>query len=165
MNKSLDVPYHVAVVMDGNRRWARQRNLPDINGHKAGVEKIKELVKAASKTGVKHLTFWAFSTENWSRSKDFLKDIFWLFRHVLNDRKDFFEELTKNGGRIHILGDISKFPKDIREKINEYLTETPATEKTIDINFALNYGGRDELLRASERSSKKAFRQEKLPRN
>lgn len=142
------IPNHVAIIMDGNRRWARSCGLKDIEGHKKGVDRIKELVKYAAKIGVKSITFWAFSTENWSRDQSFLKDIFWLFRHVLNDRKDFFEDLVKSGGQLHILGDISKFPKDIVEKINSYLALPGPKKKIIDVNIALNYGGRDELIRA-----------------
>ncbi len=141
------IPNHVAIIMDGSRRWARSRGLKEIEGHKKGVDRIKELVGYAAKTGVKSITFWAFSTENWTRDQRFLKDIFWLFRHVLNDRKDFFDDLVKSGGQVHILGDIGKFPKDIVEKINEHLSRPGPKKKIIDVNIALNYGGRDELIR------------------
>lgn len=142
------IPNHVAIIMDGSRRWARSHGLEEIEGHKKGVERIKELVEYAAKIGVKSITFWAFSTENWTRDQSFLKDIFWLFRHVLNERKDFFEDLVKSGGQLHILGDIGKFPKDIVEKINSYLSLPGPKKKIIDVNFALNYGGRDEIIRA-----------------
>ncbi|MCL5004049.1 MAG: polyprenyl diphosphate synthase [Patescibacteria group bacterium] len=151
------IPAHVAIIMDGNRRWAKARGLKEIEGHKRGVERIKELVKFAAKTGIKSVTFWAFSTENWSRSKSFLRDILWLFRHVLNERQDFFEELTQSGGEVHILGDISKFPKDIVKKINFYLREPGPKDKIIDVNIALNYGGRDELLRAFKKIVAKGY--------
>lgn len=144
----LKIPTHVAIIMDGNRRWAKAQGLADIEGHKKGVDRIKELVAYAAKVGVKSITFWAFSTENWSRSQNFLNDIFWLFRHVLNERKDFFDDLSQSGGQIHILGDLSRFPPDIVAKINDYLQEPGPAEKIIDVNIALNYGGRDELLRA-----------------
>ena len=147
LSKDQKTPAHVAIIMDGNRRWARQHDLKEIEGHKKGVDRIKELVKYATKIGVKSITFWAFSTENWTRDRSFLKDIFWLFRHVLNDRKDFFDDLVKSGGQIHILGNISKFPKDIVEKVNNYLSLPGPRKKVIDVNFALNYGGRDELIR------------------
>ena len=147
-SKNIKTPAHVAIIMDGNRRWARQNGLKEIEGHKKGVDRIKELVEYAAKTGVKSITFWAFSTENWTRDQSFLKDIFWLFRHVLNNRKDFFDDLTGSGGRIHVLGDIARFPKDIVEKINDYLKQPGSAKELIDVNFALNYGGRDELTRA-----------------
>lgn len=145
--KILRIPKHVAVIMDGNRRWAKERALEAIEGHKLGVERIKELVQSAAEKGVKSITFWAFSTENWTRDKNFLKDIFRLFRHVLNERRDFFNDLVESGGQIHILGDVSKFPRDIVDKINDYLREPGPKEKLIDVNIALNYGGRDELVR------------------
>lgn len=141
-------PKHVAIIMDGNRRWARNRGLAEIEGHRKGVERIKELVQYAAKTGIKSITFWAFSTETWTRNPNYLDGLFSLFRHVLNDRKDFFDELINSGGKIHILGDVSKFPADIVNKIGEYLKLPGPTEKIIDVNIALNYGGRDELLRA-----------------
>lgn len=142
------IPNHVAIIMDGNRRWARQNGLREIEGHKKGVDRIKELAKYAAEIGIKSITFWAFSTENWNRDQSFLKDIFWLFRHVLNEKTEFFDYLVKNGGQLRILGDISKFPTDIVEKINNYLSLPGPKKKIIDINFALNYGGRDELIRA-----------------
>ena len=148
LSKDLKIPTHVAIIMDGNRRWARSHGFKDIEGHKKGVERIKELVKYTARLGVKSITFWAFSTENWTRDRSFLKDIFWLFRHVLNEREDFFDDLVKSGGQIHILGDINKFPKDIVKKINNYLSLPGPKKKTINVNFALNYGGRDELIRA-----------------
>lgn len=142
------VPTHVAIIMDGSRRWAAEKNLKEIEGYQKGVGRIKELVRRAAEVGVRSITFWAFSTENWTRDKNFLKDIFWLFRHVLNNRRDFFDDLTRSGGRIHVLGDLSKFPKDIVEKINDYLKLPGPAKKLIDVNIALNYGGRDELVRA-----------------
>lgn len=153
---------HVAIIMDGNRRWARERGLPEIEGHKKGVERIKELVEYAAEIGVKSITFWAFSTENWTRSGSFLQDILGLFRHVLNERKDFFDDLVKNGGQVHILGDVSKFPKDIVKKINEYLVRPGPKEKLIDVNIALNYGGRDELLRAFKKIVQEGHTQDEI---
>ena len=95
------IPNHVAIIMDGSRRWARSRGLKEIEGHKK-VSIVLKLVGYAAKTGVKSITFWAFSTENWTRDQRFLR-YFWLFRHVPNDRKDFFDDLVKSGGQVHIL--------------------------------------------------------------
>lgn len=148
LNENPKIPQHVAIIMDGNRRWSRSHQVTDIEGHRKSVDRIRELVEYAAKIGVKSITFWAFSTENWSRGQDFLDDIFSLFRHVLGERKDFFEDLTKNGGQLHILGDVSKFPADIVSKIKDYLKKPGPPKKIIDVNIALNYGGRDELLRA-----------------
>lgn len=141
------IPSHVAIIVDGNRRWSAQKGRPTLEGHRQGVVRIKELIKVAAEKGVRSITFWAFSTENWTRNQKFISDIFSLFRQVL-DQRDFFEEMIKSGGQIHILGDISRFPQDIADKINQYLKEPGPQKKIIDVNIALNYGGRDELLRA-----------------
>lgn len=142
------LPRHVALIMDGNRRWARARGSKEIEGHFRSIERVKEIVEESIRRGVKNLTFWAFSTENWRRHHAFINDIFSVFRFVLEKRTSFFEELTQNGGHLHILGDVTKFPQDIVQKIGAYLKEPAPVKKTIDVNFALNYGGRDELLRA-----------------
>lgn len=160
-NATTKIPAHVAVIMDGNRRFAEQNNLPEIEGHKKGVERIKELVAYAGQIGIRSITFWAFSTENWTRGRQFLDEIFSLFRQTLRNR-NFFDELTRNGGQIHILGDISKFPQDIVEKINRYLKEPPPSDKKIDVNIALNYGGRDELLRAFKKIVAQGFKSEEI---
>lgn len=152
------VPAHVAIIMDGNRRWAREKGLKDIEGHQRAVEKIKELVEQAARNGVKHITFWAFSTENWSRNKEFLSEIFWLFRSVLDRKSGLFDNLQRNGGQLHILGDVSKFPEDIHRQITNYLKEPGPGNKVIDVNFALNYGGRDELVRAVRKMVEKGYR-------
>lgn len=146
-SKETNLPLHVAIIMDGNRRWARQRGLPEIEGHREGARKIKPIVEKALEFGVKHLTFWAFSTENWKRSQAFLGAIMTVFREFLLKR-DLFEELKSKGGQVHIFGDLLKFPPDIQDKLNERLVNNRPIEKKIDINFALNYGGREEILRA-----------------
>lgn len=147
-NENPKIPQHVAIIMDGDRRWSHSHNVEEIEGHKRSVDRIRELVEYAAKIGVKSITFWAFSTENWGRSQSFLNDLFSLFRHVLFQQKDFYEDLTQSGGRMHVLGDLSKFPADIVNKVNEYLNLPGPSKKIIDVNIALNYGGRDELLRA-----------------
>lgn len=156
-NETLKIPSHIAIVMDGNRRWAQEKGLKEIEGHQLGVERIKELVKESAEKGVKSITFWAFSTENWKRSQEFLDDIFELFRYVLENKKEFFDELMGSGGQIHILGDLSKFPTDIAKRINYYLALPQSGKKLIDVNFALNYGGRDELVRAFRKITDKGY--------
>lgn len=161
-NEKIKIPSHVAIIMDGNRRWSRSHSLPEIEGHKKGVERIKELVIYAAEVGVKSITFWAFSTETWTRNQSYLNDLFSLFRHVLNERKDFFDDLVKSGGAVHILGDVSRFPADIVNKINEYLKRPGPAQKIIDVNIALNYGGRDELIRAFKKIVEKGYRAEDI---
>jgi len=163
--EKLKIPQHVAIIMDGNRRWAKEKGLKEIDGHRQGVEKIKELIQAAGEKGVKSITFWAFSTENWKRNQNFLKGIFFLFRNILEKKSEFFDELTSSGGQIHIFGDISKFPPDITRKINNYLSFPPPKRKIIDVNFALNYGGRDELVRAVKKIVEKGYRPSQINEN
>lgn len=147
---NLKIPQHVAIIMDGNRRWAKQRGLPQIEGHRVGADCIKPIVEKAIDLGIKSLTFWTFSTENWKRNEDFLKSIIQVFREFLL-KKNLFEELKSRGGEVHIFGDPSKFPSDIQNKLDEYVKNNKPSSKLIDVNFALNYGGREEILQAVKR--------------
>ena len=147
---NLKIPQHVAIIMDGNRRWAKHRGLAQIEGHRVGADCIKPIVEKAIDLGIKSLTFWTFSTENWKRNEDFLKSIMEVFREFLL-KKNLFEELKSRGGEVHILGDPSKFPSDIQNKLSKYLKDNRPLSKVIDVNFALNYGGREEILQAVRR--------------
>jgi undecaprenyl diphosphate synthase len=143
--KPNNIPDHVAIIMDGNRRWAARKGLGPIEGHKYAAEKaIEPIVENALKKGIKFLTFWAFSTENWRRDKKELEGLFKIFRKGL---KQEIEKLDEKGVRLRVLGDINKFPKDIAQKVLEGAKRT-ADNKKITVSFALNYGGRPELLRA-----------------
>jgi undecaprenyl diphosphate synthase len=141
------IPKHVGLILDGNRRWARERGLAVVEGHRRGVERIEPVVRRCVELGVKHVTFWAFSTENWRRPHEFVSQVMDVFREVLK-RPDLFKSLTKQGGQIHVIGDLSRFPKDIQKMTGAYLAKSKPEPKRIDVNFALNYGGRDEILRA-----------------
>lgn len=140
-----NLPTHVAIIMDGNRRWAKKKGLHYSEGIRKGAEAIKPIVERAGERGIKYITFWALSTENWKRGEDFQQNIFTIFREFLK-RRELFEELKERGGQIHILGDVTEFPRDIQNTINSYLKTNFPTEKKIDVNFALNYGGRAEIL-------------------
>lgn len=141
----MNIPTHIAVIMDGNRRWAKERNLHILEGHKKVADSVLEtLIEHAAKRGVKYMTFWAFSTENWNRSESEVQGIMAIFRHVINKR---WEKLHKKGVRIQIIGDIQKFPRDIRDSLIR-VTEKTKENKTITVIFALNYGGRDEIIRS-----------------
>ncbi|SKA87047.1 Undecaprenyl pyrophosphate synthetase [Caloramator quimbayensis] len=141
MNK---IPKHIAMIMDGNGRWAKKRNLPRSFGHKAGVETIREIVKTCSKLGVKYLTLYAFSTENWKRPAD---EVSTLMNLLVEYLKGELEELNKNNVIINYIGDISALP-DICQK--ELLNSHSKTKYNtgLTLNLALNYGGRDEIIRA-----------------
>jgi len=139
------VPKHIANIMDGNRRWAKERNLPILEGHRKVADDILEpLIEHAANIGVKYMTFWAFSTENWDRAESEVKGIMAIFRHVIGKR---WQRLHEKGVRIRVIGNISKFPSDIKEALVRVIDQTKNNTK-ITVLFALNYGGRDEMLRA-----------------
>lgn len=139
------IPTHIAVMMDGNRRWARERGLPVLEGHRKVANDILEpLIEYAAKQGVKYITLWAFSTENWNRSEQEVRGIMQIFRHVIRKR---WQKLHEKGVRIRVIGDISKFPEDIHSALTKVIKQTKNNTKITTI-FALNYGGRDEILRA-----------------
>jgi len=144
MNKPI-VPKHIAVIMDGNRRWAKERGLGSLEGHKKVAETILEpLIEHAAKRGVRYMTFWAFSTDNWQRSKEEVGGIMSIFRHVIRKQ---WQRLHEKGVKIQVIGDISKFPTDIHDALMDVVEQTK--ENTIiTVVFALNYGGRDEIVRA-----------------
>lgn len=142
------VPKHIAIIMDGNRRWARKHNVSVLAGHKKVADNILEpLVEYAAKQGVKYLTFWAWSTENWQRSTDEIGGIMTIFRRVVSRK---FERLHKKGVRVKIIGDITPFDEDIRNALAKVVEKTK-DNATITTIFALNYGGRDEIVRAVNR--------------
>ncbi len=138
------MPRHVAVIMDGNGRWARQRKLPRFAGHNAGMKSMKEIVRRSSDLGIGHLTVYAFSTENWKRSVEEVSGIFRLL--VIYIDKDL-KELHQNNVRIKILGDYSKLPAEARDRLQKAL-ELTSSNTGLQFNIALNYGGREEILRA-----------------
>lgn len=139
-----NIPEHIAIIMDGNGRWAKKRKLPRTMGHKAGVETIRRVLKEADKLGVKYMTLYAFSTENWKRPKD---EVSALMKLLVQYLRQEINELHKNGVKINVLGDISKLPKECQEEIEKSVIKTQ-NNTGIVMNIALNYGGRDEILRA-----------------
>lgn len=139
------LPRHVAIIMDGNRRWAKRQGLSAVMGHKKvafGV--VEELVERAVELGIPHITFWAFSTENWKRSKVEVGGVLRLFRESLKSQAP---KLVKRGAKLQMIGDMSRFPRDIQAGFGEMM-EASKNNARITVTFALNYGGRDELLRA-----------------
>ncbi len=131
--------------MDGNRRWARERGLPALEGHRWVTDKILDpLIEHAAKRGVKFVTFWAWSTENWERDKKEVEGMMRLFRLVIKRR---WQRLHEKGVRIRVIGDLSKFPADIKKALNDVVEQTK-NNTSITAVFALNYGGRDEIVRA-----------------
>lgn len=139
-----NIPRHIGIIMDGNGRWAKQRKLPRTMGHKAGVETIRKVVKECDRLGVKYLTLYAFSTENWKRPKD---EVDALMRLLIEYLKNEFEELHANQVVINSIGDISKLP-DVCYKELERAYEKTKNNKGLVLNLALNYGGRNEIVDA-----------------
>ncbi|MDW8801031.1 isoprenyl transferase [Clostridium sp. A1-XYC3] len=139
-----NIPKHIAIIMDGNGRWAKERKLPRTMGHKAGVETIRDIVKECSNLGVKYLTLYAFSTENWRRPNEEVNALMNLLVQYL--RKEF-KELNDNNVVINHIGDISKLPVLCQQELLEAYNNTKDNSGLV-LNLALNYGGRDELIRA-----------------
>ncbi|WP_404814392.1 isoprenyl transferase [Clostridium algoriphilum] len=138
------IPKHIAIIMDGNGRWAKERNLPRALGHKAGVEAIRRIVKECNKLGVGYLTLYAFSTENWNRP---LKEVDSLMKLLVEYLKNEFEELNANDVVINSIGNISKLPQICRTELNNAYEKTK-NNKGLTLNLALNYGGRNEIVDA-----------------
>jgi undecaprenyl diphosphate synthase len=138
------IPKHIAIIMDGNGRWAKERNLPRTMGHKAGVETIRPIVKECSRLGVRYLTLYAFSTENWKRPQDEVDAIMNLLVQYLEKE---FGELNKNNVVINSIGETNKLPEQCRKELDKAYEKTK-NNTGLTLNLALNYGGRDDLLHA-----------------
>jgi len=140
---------HVAIIMDGNGRWAKQRHLPRAAGHRRGVEAVRNLVRAAREYGLEALTLYAFSTENWRRSEQEVSTLMGLLkRYILAD----LEEFVANNVRLKIIGDFRKMAPDIVALLEDALARTQANGG-ITLVVALNYGGQDEIARAAARAA------------
>lgn len=142
--EELNIPCHVAVIMDGNGRWAKKRFLPRNFGHKAGAKVVEQICEDAYNLGVKYLTVYAFSTENWKRSVEEVTGIMNLLRSYLID---CIERASKNNMRVRVIGDRSVLDADIVQRIEELEQKTAACDG-LQFTIALNYGGRDEIRRA-----------------
>lgn len=143
----MNVPNHIAIILDGNGRWAKKRGMPRGYGHVKGCENLETICEVAKDLGVKYLTVYAFSTENWKRSKEEVDGLMRLFRSYL---KKCLRIAKKNDMCVRVIGDYSAFDADIRESI-EKLQEFSKDFKTLHFQIALNYGSRDEILRAVNR--------------
>jgi undecaprenyl diphosphate synthase len=142
---------HVAIIMDGNGRWAKQRHLPRAEGHRRGVEAVRRIARAARELGLEALTLFAFSTENWRRSEDEITALMGLMkRFILSD----LEEFKANNVRLRIIGDHTAFPKDVAELVDRALAET-AANSGVTLAVALNYGAQDEIARAAATAAAK----------
>ncbi len=140
-------PDHVAIIMDGNGRWARSKGLPRIMGHRAGAERLREIVEASVRNGVSYLTVFAFSTENWRRSKTEVEGLMGLFR--VYSRSEV-RSLKTNGVRVRFIGDRSELEPGVCAAMSKLESETADNSRLV-LTVAINYGGRDDIARAAKR--------------
>ena len=155
------IPKHIAIIMDGNGRWAKKRALPRKAGHKAGAEALEKTISAAKELGVEHVTVYAFSTENWNRSKEEVDAIMDLLRHYLENSLNRF---LNDNIRMRIIGDPSGLDKDIQEKIIN-IEEKSKEKNGMTVYIALNYGSRDEIRRGIEKIAKEVATGNLIPEN
>jgi undecaprenyl diphosphate synthase len=152
-----NLPKHIAIIMDGNRRWAHFHNLPDVKGHEAGSQNLQKIVEYCRDVGIKHLTVYALSTENWrKRSPLEVKGIFDILMRIVKTKA---EEYRQSGIKFFVLGNFQAFPFKVRDAIKKILALAIVDEK-IQFNAALNYGGRDEIVNAIQQIVK-----DKIPAN
>lgn len=141
------IPKHIAIIMDGNGRWAQARHLPRVAGHQQGMETVKKVTIAASDLGVKVLSLYAFSTENWKRPAS---EVSFLMNLPIRFFNSFVPDLVKNNVRVTVMGDITRLPVKTQHAVNDAMKDTADCDGMI-LNFALNYGGRDEIVRAARK--------------
>jgi undecaprenyl diphosphate synthase len=139
-----NIPAHVAIIMDGNGRWAAQNRVSTITGHRTGAEVVKKIVRHAAEKGIRYLTLYAFSSENWSRPSGWVEELMGLLRYYLKNR---FRDLAENGVCLKVIGDTARLPADIISLIRESEDST-AHNKRITLLVALSYGARDEIINA-----------------
>lgn len=147
------IPAHIAIIMDGNGRWAKQRKLPRTMGHRAGMKNIKMMVEESSNLGVKYLTLYAFSTENWKRTKEEVGALMDLVVEFINKE---FEELHRNNVKLNSIGDISKLPEKSKAAVEDAMYKT-RNNTGLTLNIALNYGGRDEIVKGVKEIAKEVL--------
>ena len=141
---SANVPRHVAIIMDGNGRWAKARGLSRLEGHRAGTENLRRIIRASAELGIQHLTFYAFSTENWSRPKAEVTGLLRILAEVIDKE---IRELNEEGARLIHIGHLDGLPKALQKKVLGAI-ELTRNNQRINILLAFNYGGRDEIVTA-----------------
>lgn len=141
------LPRHIAIIMDGNGRWARKRSLNRIRGHKEGTESVRNIVRACREIGIEVLTLYAFSTENWQRPRQEVTALMSILKSFL---KSELAEMMENDIRLNAIGDIERLPGDVLKVLREVMEETRQNQAMV-LNLALSYGSRDEIVRASKK--------------
>ena len=145
----IKLPAHVAIIMDGNGRWAKEHNLPRNEGHRRGTKTLQNIIKHANALGIKYLTIYAFSTENWNRPQNEVEGLMNLFRKYLDQN---IKKASRDDIRFNVIGDLDStdVPEDLKDKIKT-LKEITKDKKGLCFNMAFNYGGRDEIIRACKK--------------
>ena len=146
------MPVHVAIIMDGNGRWAKKRGLPRLAGHNAGMKAMKKIVDHTDKLGIKYLTVYAFSTENWKRS---IAEVSGIFKLLVTYVKSDLKGLIDNNVRVKVFGDYSSLPEDAVRSLEKTI-ESTKDNTGLQFNIALNYGGRDEIRKAVQQLAREA---------
>ena len=146
-----NMPNHIAIIMDGNRRWAKQNGLDPKLGHKEGAKTLEKIVRYANKIGLGYITVYAFSTENWKRTKDEVGALMLLLQNYLDD---YSKRADTENIKVKVLGDISALPEGMQKSINKCMERTK-NNTGVTFNIALNYGGRDEIVKAVKKISEK----------
>lgn len=149
--KNNEIPKHVAIIMDGNGRWAKKRSLPRMAGHHEGMKVVRKVTKLANKLGIKVLTLYAFSTENWKRPKQEVEYLMKLPEEFLNT---FLPELVEENVQVRVIGDVSQLPEHTRRAVTKAMEDTKNNTGLV-LNFALNYGSRAEIVNAVQEIAKK----------
>lgn len=145
------LPRHVAVIMDGNGRWARQRHLPRIEGHRAGAESARTIIRTAGELGIKYLTLYAFSVENWNRPKE---EVDALMKYLVHYLKTETAELNKSNVRLEVIGQVYRLPENVQEQLKKTLA-TLSRNNGLTLIMALSYGGRTEIVEAARSLARK----------
>ncbi len=153
------LPQHIAIIMDGNGRWANQRGMPRIEGHRQGAKTLKNILQTCKNWGIKTLTTYAFSTENWGRPLTEVSFLMNLFERLL---KKELQEMNQEGVCIKFIGDLSPLPLSLQQEINHSMVATQHNE-AINFNVAINYGGRNEIVKACRNIAQKIARKELSP--
>jgi undecaprenyl diphosphate synthase len=148
------LPQHVAVIMDGNGRWAKQRHLPRLEGHRRGADSAREIIRAAGELGIKYLTLYAFSAENWNRPKD---EVDGLMKYLVHYLKSETKELNKSNVRLEVIGQIWRLPENVQEHLQNSI-ETLAKNNGLTLVMALSYGSRIEIVEAVRSVAEKVKR-------
>lgn len=149
-----NLPNHIAIIMDGNRRWAKKRMLPKAAGHRAGAKALETLAQEANELGLKYLSVYAFSTENWNRDKEEVNGLMSLLREYIDS---YLKETNKQNIRVKVIGNRAVLAKDLQQKIKNIEDQT-ANNTGLTLVIAISYGGRDEILRAAKELTKQVIK-------